>query len=309
MPSQDEFTTRLRLFTPKEVIYYLSYAAQKKVAYSVPQLLVLSFQAGMFISIAALFATLVAYGSHGITDENPGIKKLLYGSVFPVGLILVVLYGGELFTGNIMVLPPAYLMGQVTLHKMMRNLIVVYVGNFVSSVVLAYFLAHLSGLSHDEDFSSSIAHYIEDKIALGFGRVFLRAIGCNFLVCLATYISTSSTDIGGKVLAIYFPTMTFSGVGFEHSIANMFLIPMGMLEDADVSVGEFIGLSIIPSTLGNMIGGGIFVGLAAWYVHTDAYTFFNQGGGVKNSIHIELTDRSSDPRRDSVLTAEPVSRV
>eukprot|EP00002_Diphylleia_rotans_P004044 TRINITY_DN12906_c0_g1_i1.p1 TRINITY_DN12906_c0_g1~~TRINITY_DN12906_c0_g1_i1.p1 ORF type:complete len:392 (+),score=95.33 TRINITY_DN12906_c0_g1_i1:45-1220(+) len=262
-----------QFLTPKETMEFLGDLGIAKANYSLSKMLILSFQAGMFKSIAAYVGIMIAMGSPGITAGNPGLKKLLFSCAFPVGLILVNLYGAELFTGSVLILPPSYLVGKISFSKMCKSLSVVFLGNFLGALFVAYFLGYLSGLPSDEPWKSGIISFVHYKAELGFVKFLLRGIGCNFMICLGTYGAMSALDITGKVMALYLPSFTFSAIGFEHSIANMFIMPLGMMEGADVTAKQFLVDSIIATAIGNTIGGGIFVGLAAWAVHADVRIF------------------------------------
>eukprot|EP00002_Diphylleia_rotans_P012825 TRINITY_DN2505_c0_g1_i1.p1 TRINITY_DN2505_c0_g1~~TRINITY_DN2505_c0_g1_i1.p1 ORF type:complete len:353 (+),score=71.76 TRINITY_DN2505_c0_g1_i1:57-1115(+) len=264
----DKLLSRKNFLSPKETLYAVVNFGVLKITYPWKKLMVMGYLAAMFVAMGATVALIVSTGAPDIHEHNPGVQKLLYGAVFPVGLILVLVAGGELFTGNVMTLLPPLLMGRISFRSVLKNWSVVYLANFIGSVCSAYFLMYLGGFFHSDPFHSELIHYAEHKIELGFGEVFVRGISCNFLVCLATFVSNASLDITGKILGTYFPAMAFATSGFEHSIANMFIISLAMMEGAEISVGEYIGRSVIPSTLGNMVGGGLFVGIANWYIHT-----------------------------------------
>eukprot|EP00002_Diphylleia_rotans_P040300 TRINITY_DN9516_c0_g1_i1.p1 TRINITY_DN9516_c0_g1~~TRINITY_DN9516_c0_g1_i1.p1 ORF type:complete len:408 (+),score=71.52 TRINITY_DN9516_c0_g1_i1:77-1300(+) len=276
--------------TPKETMDFLGDLGIAKANYSLGKMLILSFQAGMFKSIAAYVGLMIAMGSPELTDGNPGLRRFLFAWAFPVGLILVNIYGAELFTGSVLVLPPSYLVGKISFKKMCKSLSVVFCGNFLGALFVAYFLGHLSGLPSDEPWKSGIIKFIEYKAQIGFGKFFLRGIGCNFMICLGTYGAMSALDITGKVMALYLPSFTFSAIGFEHSIANMFLMPLGLLEGADVSAKAFLVDSIIATAIGNAVGGGIFVGLAAWAVHADVNVLMYR---LRKMLHLDV-DKNVD---------------
>jgi len=154
--------------------------------------------------------------------EIPGLQKLIFGSVFPVGLILVVIAGSELFTGNCMIPVISCLNRKAKWSGLFRNWVIVYIGNFIGALFVAYFLAHLTGLFAKDPWNAYIGTIGVAKTSLSWGAAFWRAVGCNWLVCLAVWMALSSEDIAGKILAIWFPIMAFVALGFEHSVANMF---------------------------------------------------------------------------------------
>jgi formate/nitrite transporter len=202
------------------------------------------------------------------------------GSVFSVGLILVVIAGGELFTGNCLLL--SAVMGcRVRFRSMLRNWFFVYISNFVGAifVVAIIFYGGLWKLG-DMGVGAAALKTAVAKVDLTFGEAFFRGVGCNWLVCLAVWMAVASKDVTGKILAMYFPVMAFVASGFEHSIANMYFIPMGILLKSNALVVSASGLgdgaanltwraflvnNLVPVTLGNIVGGAIFVG-GAYYL-------------------------------------------
>jgi len=243
------------------------------------KLFVLGILAGVFIGFAAHLATTVATGDWAAF----GLKKFFIGAVFSVGLMLVMIPGSELFTGNNM-MTVALFNKDITFAQMMRNWILVYAGNFVGSIALAWMIASGSGLLDGAVGATAI------KIA--FGKVtaggaahqsmyFWRGIGCNWLVCLAVMMAVAAKDIAGKVLAIFFPIMAFVTSGFEHCVANMYFIPAGIFAKSSAaavaasgkSAEALVGLNwstlwtgnLIIVTLGNIVGGAILCGVVYWW--------------------------------------------
>ncbi len=230
------------------------------------KLLVLGFLAGAFIAFGGLLAIIVA--GPGVNEGlGAGLRRFAFGGVFPVGLMLVVIAGAELFTGNTSVIVPAVMSGKATWGGLARNWILAYIGNFVGSLFVAYFLATASGLVTAEPYLSSVRGIAEGKVALSFGAAFWRGVGCNWLVCLAIWLAVSSEDIIGKIWGIWFPIMAFVTLAFEHSIANMFFVPVGIFNGANVTWGQFFINNLLPSTLGNIVGGAFFVGFIYWWLY------------------------------------------
>jgi len=252
---------------PKAIVETACTAGCGKADLPVSKQLVLGFLAGAFIAFGGLLAIVVGRGSPAIAAANPGMAKFIFGAVFPVGLMLVVIAGSELFTGNCGVITPACLTGSARLQAMLRNWGVVYVGNFIGSIFVAIFLAFLTGTVNGGDLGTAAAGIAEAKVGIGWGAAILRGIGCNWLVCLAVWLALASDDIAGKILGIWFPIMAFVTLGYEHSIANMFFIPLGMLNGADVSIGQFLFSNLLPVTIGNIIGGAGFVGAIYWWLY------------------------------------------
>jgi formate/nitrite transporter len=237
---------------------------------------ILAIFAGIFIGFGAILATTVTTGT--VATLGYGVKQFIGGSVFTVGLMLVVLCGAELFTGNNLI-AVALCSKKVNILQTLKSWIVVYIGNFVGSILLAaiYFGTNLWGTPGAiSDAGTTAVAIAAGKTSLGFMSAMCRAILCNVLVCLAVWMSVASTSAGGKILAIFFPIMAFVASGFEHSIANMYFIPIGLfiaaadpavaLANTGLTWGGFVN-NLIPVTIGNMIGGVLLVGILYWLVY------------------------------------------
>jgi len=238
--------------------------AIKKTKYTNKQLIILSFLGGAFIAFGGLLSLLVAGNMPLFLQSNPGFVKLLFGALFPLGLILVAFMGVELFTGNNSYMIVGVLRKEFKLQKLVRNFTWVYLFNFIGALFIAVCFGYYSDLLNESQ-QSFITKIGEFKTSLSFEVVLLRAIGCNWLVCLALWMAAKTESFSGKVLVIWFPIMAFVAMGFEHSIANMFFIPLAMLYGADISIYDFLIGNLLPVTIGNNIGGGIFVGILHYY--------------------------------------------
>lgn len=241
----------------------------------------LAVLAGAFIAFGAIFATLVTSGS----DLSYGLTKLMAGLAFSLGLILVVIGGAELFTGNNL-LTMAWAGRKVSLRQMLHNWLIVYFGNMLgafSIVVLIFYSGHYlfgNGITGD-----NILNIAEAKCQLGFMQAVVLGILCNILVCLAIWLCYSARTTQGKILSIIFPITAFVAAGFEHSVANMYFIPMGLMLKSkadpmlwkllDTSPAQYEALNLhnylinnlLPVSIGNIIGGAVFVGLAYWFIY------------------------------------------
>lgn len=251
------------IHNPDQVVGLSIGMAQSKYAKSWQKLFVSGMLAGVYISIGGLLSFLVGNGIPGLAAANPILPKFLAGLTFPVGLILVSLVGADLFTGNNANLIPATLRGEVPRYYFLKNWLLVYISNFVGAFLFVYFLVHLTGLAASDPWQSAIRGIAEAKTSLPFHVALLKGIGANWLVCLAVWLGLSANDAGGRMMGLWWPVMAFVTMGFEHSIANMFYIPLGILEGADTSWLAFAWHNLVPVTIGNIIGGGLFVG----YVH------------------------------------------
>jgi formate/nitrite transporter len=262
------------------------------------KLLVLGFLAGAYIAFGALLSEIVAGGLSNGTITTPdgaiwkiampaGLVKFAAGAVFPVGLMLVVIAGSELFTGNCMFAPISVLNGESTIKGLMKNWSLVYIGNFLGSIFLAFFLAYQCGFFDNLPWAGWAATVANGKCGLDFSTAFLRGIGCNWLVCLAVWLAISAEDVVGKILACWFPIMAFVAIGFEHCVANMFFIPLGIFAANDPAIAaklatagiattnlagsdgwyNFFITNLIPVTLGNIVGAALFVAALYWYIY------------------------------------------
>jgi len=252
--------------SPKAIVEATFNAGKAKAEKGIPQLLVLGFLAGAFIAFGGFLAIIVG---KGVNTEmlGVGIAKFLFAAVFPVGIMLVVIAGSELFTGNCGVITPAALKGTASWSGLLKNWVFVYIGNFIGSLFVAFFLAYLTGLTAKDPWLSATQAIAEGKVSLTFVQAFFRGLGCNWLVCLGVWLAIASDDITGKIWGLWFPIMAFVGLGFEHSIANMFFIPLGMFNGANVSLSQFLFSNLLPVTLGNIVGGAGFVGCIYWWLY------------------------------------------
>jgi formate/nitrite transporter len=238
----------------------------------------LAVLAGSFIGLGAEFYTLV------ITDSGLafGLNKLLGGLVFSLGLILVVVAGAELFTGNNLIVM-AWVGGKLTLGRLMRNWVIVYFGNLVGSLATAM-LMYLTRQWAFADYhvGATALNIANAKVNLSFAEGLTRGILCNALVCLVVWLCLSGRSVVDKILAIVFPITAFVASGFEHSIANLYFVPMGLLlrgepqvvaaagkvasDLLNLNLQGFIG-NLVSVTTGNIFGGGFMVALIYWFVY------------------------------------------
>ncbi|CAG1016104.1 putative formate transporter 1 [Anaerolineales bacterium] len=267
----------------------------KKANLKAANMFMLAVLAGAFIGIGAIFATTVAAGSMSIKDAAGaaafstgfpyGVTRLLVGLVFTVGLILVVVGGAELFTGNTLI-TMAYASKKVTLGQLLRNWGIVYIGNLVGSVLTAYivFLGKQYAFGNGS-IGLAALNIGEAKTALTFVQAVALGIMCNALVCMAVWMCYSARTTTDKILAIIPPISCFVAAGFEHSIANMYFIPIALFikGSGDAKFFEMIGktaadfphltwgnfflANLLPVTIGNIIGGAIMVGMVYWFVY------------------------------------------
>lgn len=249
----------------------------QKVNESIFKLLILGILAGSYISFGACLATLVGFDAAKYVGF--GLTRALMGAVFSVGLMLVVIAGAELFTGNNLMLMSA-LDKRASFWKMLYKWIIVFAANLLGSILVAY-LYYKTNLWRMGDMGVGLSalNIANLKVGLTFTEALTRGILCNWLVCLAVWMAIASREVAGKIFAIFFPIMAFVALGFEHSVANMYFIPMGIfikssnlvtapaLNLSNLTWSSFFIKNLIPVTIGNIIGGAIFVGLLYWTVY------------------------------------------
>ena len=242
------------LYRPAEIADLVERAGVAKAGAPLHALVALSVLAGAFIAFGAAFYTVAMTGA----DPGFGPARVLGGVVFSLGLILVVVGGAELFTGNALIVM-AFVDGKVTGAGLARNWGIVYLGNAGGALLLAA-AVHFTGLLAGP-FGETAAAIASSKLALGPVEVFARAILCNALVCLAVWLSFAARDVTGKILAIVWPVTAFVALGLEHSVANMYLLPVGLLAGATGTAADALA-NIAIATIGNIIGGAGGVALA-----------------------------------------------
>ena len=258
---------------PTDIAREIVKIGKKKARLPASSMAILSILAGIYIAIAGQAMITVTHDAAG--SVGTGLARLLGGSVFSLGLILVVLAGAELFTGNSLMVV-GWLERKLNLKALAKNWSIVYIGNLIGSILIVY-LVFFSGIwmingGAVGKYALSIA---VSKADLGFWSALVRGIGANWLVCVAVWLAISGGTTRDKILGIYFPITAFVLLGFEHSIANMFFLPMGLLLKGVVSVPGASSLTlstaifnnIIPVTIGNIIGGVLFVAVPYWMVY------------------------------------------
>lgn len=259
--------------TPSETIQAVIGAGRRVLHQSFGRTFILSLLAGFYISFGAQLSTVVSQDAAQFAGV--GLSRLLAGSVFSIGLMLVVICGAELFTGNSL-LAAAALHGEISWAKLAENWGLVLVGNFLGALFFAWLMFE-SRLWEQGTVAQQAVSIAAAKCKLSFGVAFVRAVLCNWLVCLAVFMATAARDVPGKLLACYVPIMTFVTSGFEHSIANMYFIPTGLMiaqetgrTDPALNWNAFLLDNLLPVTLGNIVGGVVFVAGAYWYIHSAA---------------------------------------
>ena len=243
-----------KMLMPAEIAEYTIEAGVKKATTPNKKVLASAFLAGAYIAFGALGSVGAAYNLLANPDTY-GLGKMVAGLMFPAGLMFVLIAGADLFTGNnLMTL--AVMNKKITLRELFRNWSLVYIANFIGSTLLAVAIFYAGTFNGDA--SNKVISIAQSKSTLTILEALIRGILCNMIVVLAVWMATAAQDIISKIFACWFPIMLFVLCGFEHSVANMFFIPMGMLLGANVTIGQLI-TNLIVVTIGNMIGGAILI--------------------------------------------------
>ncbi|MFY9177409.1 MAG: formate/nitrite transporter family protein [Caldicoprobacterales bacterium] len=264
--------------TPPEIVKEIIDIGYYKATSSSSSLVLLGILAGAFIAFASQGSNVTIH-----TIESLGLAKTLAGALFAAGLIMVVIGGGELFTGNTLIIVSC-LEGRTRWRDLFRNWVLVYLGNFIGSLLIVFLILGSGQLNFSDGslggFTIKTAVY---KTDLTFKNAFFMGVLANWLVCMAVWLALAARDIAGKILAIFFPIWLFVTSGFEHSIANMYYIPAGILAKSNpvwakaalslgvsaekidgLNWGAFLFKNLLPVTLGNILGGTLLVGLVYW---------------------------------------------
>ena len=272
-----------QILVPAEILQETIKIAQKKASSPIYKMLLSGFAAGAFIAFAGGASNLATYAL--LADASTyGLGKALAGAIFAGGLIMVLIAGGELFTGNCLMAAGVY-DKKLSVSAMLKNWLFIYTGNFLGACLVAWCINYSGSLGTGAGLLGAMTVKIAaGKVTLSFGKALVMGILCNWLVALAVWMATAAKDIAGKVLAIFFPIWIFIISGFEHCVANMFYVPIGIFakgayaeqaialgvsaEAIDkLNWGNFAVTNLIPVTIGNIIGGSVCVALVYWLMY------------------------------------------
>lgn len=280
---EDKHQTPYDALLPAEMATRAALIGVRKAQMNVVTMFALAVLAGAFIALGAIFSTTVAAGTREILPW--GITQLLSGLVFSLGLILVLVGGAELFTGNTLIVM-AWASGKINASLLLKNWLIVYVGNLAGAVATAILMFFSGQYSFGNGVVGAAALATANtKSGLGFVQAIALGILCNVLVCLAVWLTLSARTTTDRILAIIGPVTAFVAAGFEHSIANMYFIPIGLFIKAGApesfwaTIGKtaadyqnltwfhFLASNLLPVTLGNIIGGAVLVGTVYWFIY------------------------------------------
>jgi len=264
---------------PEEVAAFMVQVGVKKHRDRYESVFIKAFMAGAMLSFGGLLSEVLQGGAGGLTASNPGIVKVLGGFVFPVGLVMIVLQGQELLTSNMMVFPMALAKRAIPWWSLPVNWIIVFFGNLAGSLFFAAILVHYSGIVSADPYASFIKTFAIHKAHdPQWHQIFLRGIGCNWLVSIAVWQAAGARDTVSKVFAIWIPIWIFVACGFDHVVANMFSVPLGIMFGAPLTVNQYIRKSLIASLIGNIVG-ALLVALPAVYF----YLSDDHAGGLRTA--------------------------
>lgn len=272
------------MYTPKQILQKYIKGSVSKASNPLWRTVLLGIMAGAFIAFGAAASSVSVYGI-----DNVGIARTLGGVVFPIGLMLIVLVGGELFTGNCLMIT-GVLDKRYSVMAMVKNLVTVFLSNLVGAAFIALLIANSGqfGFS-DNALAAYVIRTAVTKASLPFGTAFISGILCNILVCAAVFMSAGAKDAAGKVWSIFFPIFVFVICGFEHCVANMYYLAAGIFAAANnayaaaamemygytgeqlasLNLGSMFVNNLLPVTAGNIVGGMVFVGLPLYFLNRD----------------------------------------
>ena len=261
---------------PADILERILESAEVKSKMPLKRLIIFGIFAGVYIAFAGAGANMASFNLLA-NPETFGLGKILSGTIFTAGLIMVVLGGAELFTGNTTMLA-AVVHRRITLSSMLKNWVIVYICNLIGGVLIAFMVSYSGGLGAGDGMLGAMTVRIAaGKVNMNFGQALVSGIMCNWLVCMAVWLSTGAQTTVGKIFSIFFPIWLFVTAGFEHCVANMFFIPAGIFakeselflsisgigsEDlSNLTWGGMLVNNMLPVTVGNIIGGAVCVAI------------------------------------------------
>ncbi|KAK0730969.1 Formate/nitrite transporter [Lasiosphaeris hirsuta] len=257
----------LGTYTPVEAIELASRAGVKKGNMRLDKIFLSSVSAGCLLSFGAA-VSLSTTTAPWFQENAPGLIRTISALVFPLGLVLIVLTGAELFTGNNLFTTIAVLHGRLSLGRMLVHWVVCFLGNLAGSLFVMAIICGYGGVFDSPPYKALVIKFVTAKqVDPQWHQIFLRAIGCNWLVCLALYLGMQGKDLSSKIAGIWWPIFAFVAIGLDHVVANMFFIPLGIfLGTPNLTVGLYIWKGIIPAGIGNIIGGALFCAVYYYYM-------------------------------------------
>ncbi|KAF4987708.1 hypothetical protein FGRMN_10204 [Fusarium graminum] len=307
--------SNLAAYTPQETIELVSRSGVKKGNTRPDKVFLSAISAGCLLGFGC-GTSLCAMAAPWYAENAPGLVKIFGATVFPLGLVLVVLTGAELFTATTMFTLTAVLHGRLTIRKMLLHWFLSFFGNLAGSLFIMTIVMGYGGVFDASSYKDVVMSFATKKlIDSEVHQIFVRAIGCNWLVCLAIFLGIQAKDLVSKVIGMWWPTFAFVVLGLEHVIANMFYMSLAIwLKTPGINVGLYVWKGMIPAAIGNIIGGGMFVGVYYWYMYLaleDPVTVDGieyQGSIVNSHLQILFNGRQGTTAdEESRIESSPVS--
>ncbi|KAI6865569.1 Formate/nitrite transporter [Hortaea werneckii] len=255
-------------YSAKETVELCSRAGVMKANMRLDKIFMSAVMAGCLLSFACA-AVLITETAPWYQENAPGLIRMIGALIFPFGLVSIVVMGADLCTGSFLYATLAVLHRRISLLKMLIHWTVTFFGNLAGSLFVMAIIAGYGGVFSAEPYYNEAESFATTKVVTpGWHQIFLRGIGANWLVCLACFLAFMAREYFSKVVAIWWPTFAFVTLGFDHVVANMFFVPLAIfLGSEEVTVGYYIWESMIPALIGNIFGGGLFVGVVYWYLY------------------------------------------
>lgn len=253
--------------TPHEAALAVVATAMKKARLRLNTLIINSIVGGILFSAGGMLHLVSQAENPVLWEENPGIVHFMQGMVYPIGLFYVIMMGAELYNSNILYFSVGVCRGAVSIFDLLISWSLSWLFNLGGNLIVCYFICHLSGTTKLEPFVKAARNIAIEKCSVPFIQTFLRGIAANFCVCLAVYLQLLAKPPHVKLIVMALPIFTFVSMGFNHVVADMYLVPMGLIEGADVKVWTYIWKTLLPATLGNAFGGSLFGIVIPWYLH------------------------------------------
>ncbi|KAI9368235.1 Formate/nitrite transporter [Aspergillus egyptiacus] len=295
-------------YSPAEVTEFVARAGHTKGTMRADKVFLSGVSAGGLLALAC--GTVLSTNSSPWFQENaPGLIRTINALVFPYGLTLIILTGADLCTGSFMYTTVAALQRHISWARMLLHWFLTFWGNLAGSLFVVAVIFGYGEVFSSEPFKSSVIAFATKKqVDPAFHHIFLRGIGCNWLVCLGCFVGLQGRSMASKILGIWLPIYAFVSLGFDHVVANMTFIPMAMwLQAPGISVGLYIWKGIVPTLLGNIVGGGLFVGTYYWYMYLlDSESVMLMG--LRKGGNGRDTEGTITPRRDDLEASAGLGR-
>ncbi|KZZ91136.1 Formate/nitrite transporter [Moelleriella libera RCEF 2490] len=261
-------TVSLNALTPVEVVHAVALAGAKKGTMRLDKVFLSAASAGCLLAFAC-GTSLSTNTAPALQQSAPGLIRTISALLFPYGLCIILLTGADLCTGSFMFTTVAALQRRIPWYRMLLHWATTFLGNLAGSLfVVAVLFGYGETFAADPYRAEVLAFATKKQVTPGFGAIVLRAVGCNWLVCLACFLGMQGRDLASKVVGIWWPTFAFVSLGFDHVVANMTFVPMAIFLGADnITVGLYVWKGIVPALLGNIVGGALFCGVYYWYMY------------------------------------------